>query len=161
MNARQFRVTKYDRNLRNEHGAYMGDDWTSISDIGQTFRGQRLTLADYLYIEAKYLTVLASFVEEACVEVLHTHDIENWGDRQAPSEGQRLSPMEAIEVVRAMLRGQGWCRLTARDGFYIHVGYDYYVYVGSGGPSEGSVDLAERLGLFVDRDFPSPYARED
>ena len=70
MSAHQFRVTKYDPNLREEGGAYMGDDWTSISDIGQTFSGRRLTLADYLDIEANHLTVLASFIEEARVEFL-------------------------------------------------------------------------------------------
>lgn len=37
----QFRVTKYDPSLRAEGGAYFGDDWTSINDIGRTFRGRQ------------------------------------------------------------------------------------------------------------------------
>ena len=126
--------------------------------MGKTFGGRRLTLADYLDVEAKHLTVLAPFLEEAGIEFLHAHDVEIWADRMIVGEGQRLSLFEAIKVVRAMLRKLGWCRLKAGDSFYVHVGYDYYVYVGSHDPSETTVHLAQRLGLFVDRDFPSPYA---
>jgi hypothetical protein len=159
MRVHRFRVTKYDPSLRDERG--MWDDWTSIRDIGKTFSGRRLTLTDYLDVEAKHLAVLASFIEEARIEVLQALGVENTEDRQELTEGQRLSPVEAIEVVRAMLRMRVWCRLEARDAFYIHVGDDFYLYVGSNEPSERSVDLAKRLGLFVDRDFPSPYWHQD
>jgi hypothetical protein len=30
-----YRVTKYDPSKRDENGRYMGDDWTSVSDVGQ------------------------------------------------------------------------------------------------------------------------------
>lgn len=77
------------------------------------------------------------------------------------TEGARLSPVEAIEVVRQLLREEGWCRLEDGERFFIHAGYDYYLFVGSDRPCTESVEMAERLGLFVDRDFPSPYHREN
>ena len=154
-----YRVTKYDPKLRDERGRW--DDWISMSDIGKTFRGRILTLDDYLDVEAKYLTALASFMAEAGVEHLQARAVEKHGDHPAPSEGQRMSLTEAIEVVREILREQIWCRLEAPDNAYIHVGYDYYVYVGSDRSVETSVLLAKRLGLFVDRDFPSPHHPED
>jgi hypothetical protein len=90
-----------------------GDDWTSINDIGRTFSRRRLTLAEYLEVEAKYLSVLTSFSAEASIEFLHAHDVESWADPRIVGEGRRLSLFEAIEVVRAMLRNLGWCRLKA------------------------------------------------
>jgi hypothetical protein len=39
------RVTKYDPALRvGGRGAFTGDDWTSVSDVGRTFDGVVLTL---------------------------------------------------------------------------------------------------------------------
>jgi hypothetical protein len=67
----------------------------------------------------------------------------------------------AVEAVRQMLREEGWCRLIDDDRFYIHVGWDYYLYVGTSRLCERSVRLAEARGLFVDPDFPSPYLDSD
>jgi hypothetical protein len=104
--------------------------------------------------------VVASFMEETEVEGVQARDVENWTGPPL-SEGQRLSRVEAVEVTRAMLREQGWCRLRAAERFYIDVGFDYYVYVGSDDPSQTSIELAERLGLFVDRNFPPPHESQD
>ena len=162
MAAHEFRLTKYDRALRVEGiGAFEGDDWTSISDIGETFSGQRLTLADYLDVEAKHLVAVASFIEESDVLELVARDVGDPFGRFRVTEGARLSPVEAIEVVRQLLREEGWCRLEAGESFFIHAGYDYYLYVGSDRACPQSVERAERLGLFVDPDFPSPYHREN
>ena len=56
-----------------------------------------------------------------------------------------------------MLRDEGWCLLVDDDRIYIHVGWDYYLYLGSNQPCEQLVSLAQAEGLFVDCDFPSPY----
>lgn len=56
-----------------------------------------------------------------------------------------------------MLRERGFCRLEAPAGVYIHVGYDYYLYLGGAVPSDRTIDLATQVGLFVDEDFTSPY----
>ena len=77
------------------------------------------------------------------------------------SEGADLAPVEAIEAFRQMLREEGWCRLVDDDRFYVHVGYDHYVYVGTDTPCERSVAFAHEIGVFVDEDFPSPYLPED
>jgi hypothetical protein len=154
-------MTKYDPKLRDDRGALTGDDWTSITDIGRTFNGQPLTLTAYLEIEARHLMVVASFMEEAEVEDVQARDVESWSGGPLLSEGQRLSRVEVVEVTRVRLREQGWCRLRAGERFYIDVGFDYYVYLGSDDPSQTSVELAERLGLFLDRNFPSPHESQD
>jgi hypothetical protein len=156
-----YRVTKYDPALRDESGAYTGDDWTMFDQVGEAFGGVRLTLATYLAVEAQHLVSIASFLEESGTSGVTAEGVENSGKAFRVSEGAELSPVEAIEAVRQMLRDEGWCRLTDGDRFYIHVGWDYHVYVGTDLPCEASVELAQQRGLFVDRDFPSPYLSEE
>jgi hypothetical protein len=156
-----YRLTKYDPAFRDESGAYTGDDWTMASQIGETFGGARLTLPAYLEVEARHLVVLASFMEESETLSVCAQGVENAHGSFRVSEGAELSPFEAIEAVRQMLRDEGWCRLVDDDRFYLHVGWDYYLYVGTDTPCARSVALAGESGLFVDREFPSPYLEED
>jgi hypothetical protein len=53
------------------------------------------------------------------------------------------------------LRERFWCRLESRKAF-IHVGFDYHMYVGVYHVCPAAEELARRLGLFVES-FPSPY----
>ena len=153
----RYRVTKYDPALRDETGAYRGDDWTMFKEIGESFGGVQLTLSTYLDVEARHLVALASFFEESGVSRVMAEGVEDSGGTFRVREGDQLSPIEAIEAARQMLREEGWCRLVDDDRFYVHVGWDYYVYVGSETPCQQSVALAWEKGLFVDEDFPSPY----
>ena len=68
------------------------------------------------------------------------------------SEGAVLSPTEAIDAVRLVLRGGGWWRLEDGDRFYIHVGPGYDVYIGVDSTCDHSVELAKENGVFVVRD---------
>jgi hypothetical protein len=159
--ANQYRLTKYDPSLRDSTGAFTGDDWTSVSDIGETFDGVRLTLPAYLDIEARHLQVIASFLEESAVTAVTAQGVDNAKGQGPIKVGQTFSPIEAIEVVRAMLRDEVWCRLQDGEHFYIHVGWDYYVYVGSDRPCDRSVKLARQLGLFIHQPFESPHLERE
>lgn len=57
--------------------------------------------------------------------------------------------------MRRLLREEFWCRLEADEGF-VHVGYDFNLYVGVALPCPAAEDLAHGLGLFVEP-FTSPY----
>lgn len=71
------------------------------------------------------------------------------------SEGDAL-PLERLsDVLRGGLRGDFWCRLEADDAF-VHVGWDYYMYLGVPRPCPAARRKAEELGLYVE-DFASPY----
>ena len=84
------RVTKYDPALRDERGAFTGDDWTSVSDVGGTFGGKLLTLHRYLDVEAQHLQVVAAFLDEAGVEAMHVRGPESYDARWWPAEGERV-----------------------------------------------------------------------
>jgi hypothetical protein len=101
--------------------------------------------------------VVAEFLEEANVECTRARGVESYGASWWPAEGQSLSRLETVDVVREMLRERGFCRLEGEANVYIHVGYDYYVFVGGDVPCERTIKTAAAAGLFIDADFTSPY----
>jgi hypothetical protein len=72
-------------------------------------------------------------------------------------EGQLLELPDALEVVRGLLREAGfWCRLAA-DGGFVHIGWDYYMYVGATADVSGIEPAVKGLGLYLESDWSSPY----
>ncbi len=153
----QFRVTKYDPAHRDTTGAYLLDDWTSSSDVGRVFGGTTLTPERYQAVEDAYVSTALSFLSESGISHLRVAGLESRPPtKDAPSEGDEVS-LEALEVVlRGLLRERFWCRLEAANGF-IHVGWDYYMYVGVPQGCPAASAAASAQGLFVES-FPSPYA---
>ena len=154
----QFRLTKYLPEVRGDSGAFLGDDWTSISDIGRRFGGRTLTLTEYLRVESRHVVAVASFMEESGVESVTVADAERGALPGLPlRDGLVLSPLQALDVVRHELREEAWCRLQDPGRFFVHVGYDYYVFIGSAVPCPRSIRLAAELGLFVEEQVMSLY----
>jgi hypothetical protein len=152
----EFRVTKYDPAYRDRHGAYTRDEWTSVSDIGQAFGGSVLTEAEYRRVEDAYATAAVAFLREAGVPSLAVAGLENHEAVPLPfAEGSALDLAEIDGVVRGVLREEFWCRLEG-EGAFVHIGWDYYMYVGVPQECAGAVILARRFGLFVEP-FRSPY----
>lgn len=158
------RITKYDPAERDDRGAYRGAEDVS-SDHGP--------------VEAAYLAAVMAFAEDAGVTRLTIRDpvvsAVHFG-AEPPSDGHGLRGLfppdltgyhdgarvtldVGRELVRAMLRGSGaWCRLEFEDRFFVHVGYDQYMYVGSAKPCGRAVALTTASGLFVEPLGGSPYA---
>jgi len=154
----QYRITKYNPSRRDLGGAYAIDEWTSRSDIGKSFGGVRLTESDYLRIEQAYLEAAVAFLKEARIDELTVVGPENHSKvPAAPQDGSRIKTEDVPEVVRSLLREDFWCKLETPVAF-IHVGYDYYMYIGT--PIEcGCASVAAQAnGLFVEA-FKSPYAQ--
>ncbi|MEV0316778.1 RNA-binding protein [Nonomuraea fuscirosea] len=159
-----YRVTKYDPADRDAAGRYVGPE-----DV----------YSDHGAVEAAYLASVAAFAEETGITHLAIREPEvagfvNFGV-EPPIDGHGLAglfppdltgyhdgaqvPMSvALELVRAMLRDNGaWCRLEAEGRFFVHVGYDQYVYVGSALPCPYAVSLTHGRGLFAEPIDRSPY----
>ena len=152
----EFRVTKYDPAHRDCRGAYLRDAWTSFGDIGRAFGGAILTELEYRVAEDAYATAAVAFLREVGVTSLTVVGLENHADVPLPfADGPALDLAEVGQVVRALLRGEFWCRLEVEEAF-IHIGYDYYMYVGVQKACPNAVDLSRRLGLFTEQ-FRSPY----
>jgi hypothetical protein len=155
----QYRVTKYDPANRDASGSYLVDEWIMIQEIGQEVGGKVLTEAEYQRVESAYARVAVAFMREAGIEVLTVNDLENHGETPLSiGNGSSLDLTRVRQAVRRMLRKHFWCRLLAEEAF-VHIGYDYYMYLGVPRECPRAIALAGKLGLFVEP-FVSPYHPE-
>ncbi|MYW00992.1 S1 RNA-binding domain-containing protein [Streptomyces sp. SID3343] len=73
-------------------------------------------------------------------------------------DGALVPLATGLGLVRAMvLRDGAWCRLVGDDGFFVHVGCQDDVYLGSDRPLPDTESRCRALGLFVERVAGSPY----
>lgn len=154
-----WRVSRYDPGRRDVRGAYQGNTWTSVSDVGNRFGDDELTLDTYLEVEDGYIDAFLAFAEESDVDRVEVRALEQGTGIQ---EGEMLSITDAREIVRRMLREDVICRLEEPHArFALHVGFDLYMYVGSERPCVSAVQRAKAAGLFVDDDYPSPQIDDE
>jgi hypothetical protein len=152
----EYRVTKYNPAFRDAHGAYIADEWILFKQIGSTFGGVVLTEGEYLRVEDAYINSATAFIKEGGLNSLTVEGIEN--HRKLPLEfgnGTVLSLEQVGDVIRQMLREELWCRLEGQSGF-VHIGWDYYMYIGVPHRCPKAEFLVEELGLHPEL-FPSPY----
>jgi hypothetical protein len=152
----EYRVTKYSPALRDARGAYTRSEWTSFSDVGGTFNGSPLSEAEYLQVENAYLASALEFLRESAVSSLAVRMLENHhGALLTVGEGSNLSLEKLKITLPRVLREEFWCKFEGPNSF-IHIGYDYYMYVGVPARCSKAEQLASSLGLFVEP-FRSPY----
>ena len=99
---------------------------------------------------------------DCCIELIEKAKISKLYIKQAEyyTENVRFSSSisnthEIRQVITACLREQCWLKLTSED-FFIHFGYDYYMYIGSSLPSESVIETAMHHGLYCEQ-YTSPY----
>lgn len=167
----QWRVTKYNPRFRNRQGVYLAEDWISVSDIGHSFNHYQLNLGDYLVMETNYVSTAMHFLKESGLSSLYLVDLET--EIEIPPivqelgldqllyngsklhEKQQVSGEEIERVCRLNLRNLLWCKLE-EEKFFVHFGYDYYMYLGSFVQCLHSIIYAQKVGLFVEQ-MQSPY----
>jgi hypothetical protein len=151
---KQYRVTKYNPEFRKADGSYFNDEWTSFSDVGKS-----VSEDEYKRVENAYIESAINFLEEQGISQLKINNLENAFGEDEP--GIELSNGEVLEVdalkvvLKSILREKYWAKLENANAF-IHLGYDYYMYVGVPNESKSAQKFAESKGLFVE-EFISPY----
>lgn len=156
-----WRVTKYNSLNRDENGYYIKDEWTSFSDIGNSYNGLEFTMSEYLKYEKAYIDSILSLMECNNIQSLNVVDLEiKYEDDNefinTIKEGMLLSRTQIKEVVKQILRDNIWCKLTGSNSFYVHFGYDYYMYVGADNKCDSAIRLIKDNNLFIEP-FISPY----
>ncbi|WP_156391721.1 MULTISPECIES: hypothetical protein [unclassified Nocardioides] len=143
-------LIKYDPD-RSVNGHYDDGSWTAISDVGREFDGIVFTMDDYLATERAHLDSLRAMAVES-------------GATRFRVESDRSSTIgldELLDQVRAALReeqGSGYWWSSEDLDFYVNVGYDYHVYVGSRVDCVEGLQVASGAGLHPRLgDGPSPY----
>jgi hypothetical protein len=157
----ELRINRYDPRV-----AYSATTtWTAMSDIGKSFDDGELTRAEYEAVEGRHLSAVSALMDAAGVSELTVSDIQRSPLASAAAlavqEGTRVSPSEALEICRLELRDELSCRLDSAGDFYVHVGFDYYLYVGAQRLPGATVAEIEEAGLFVERGVPSPYSNSE
>lgn len=153
---KEYRITKYDPSFRDYAGAYTRDEWISVRDSGRSFAGVMLTLEEYERVEGAYVEVAMAFLREAGVSALRVEGLENQRGHVLNFREGSLLPLERVgDVLRRILREEFWSRLQGVGGF-VHIGWDFYMYVGVRCPCPAARAQATELGLYVEK-FSSPY----
>lgn len=161
----QWRITKFDPHFRDRRGHYVREEWTDVSQIGQSIGGRVFTVDEYLNVESKYVNAVTAFLTEtgvASVQVCSLQvdlDFCNWLRPNGLDdlaylvhsifEGRDLCVDDVGLVLRGILRGIIWCTLEApRKAYVCYVG-DMYLNIGSTETCEKSITFAKSLGLEV------------
>ena len=168
-----WRITKYNPISRNENGAYLKDEWISFSDIGLSFEDEVLTFDEYRKVENAYVSTALKFFSESGLHSLKINSLEmnkpyvrksNLKDisynPKLIENGLLIADEELESVCRLILRDVIWCRLESESRFYIHFGYDYYMYIGSSNSSNDAIAFGESQNLYIE-DMISPYILDE
>lgn len=161
-----YRITKYDPSKRNSSGAYLVDEWTSYSDIGKLFSGEKLVREEYIRIESSYVACLIDLLKKANCNTLYIREPEEYRHEAEVGEsfdvdvynkllidGGRVNVDEFESIIRLNLRDVAWCKLKG-DNCELHFGDDFYVYFVCS--SHIDVGVNEYENLYVEM-FESPY----
>lgn len=153
----QYRICKYDPQFR-INGAYTRHEWTSIADVGNEYDGRIFTMAEYERAEQRHVDFLFALAVREDAFPLTLEALEDHREHSPWQEGQQITSQDLPAIVRDVLREECWCRLTT-PRFFIHFGYEYYMYVGCTHTTEAITTLAASHGLFAES-MTSPYHPE-
>lgn len=171
----QWRITKYNPIFRNENGHYLQDEWICPSEIGKVLNGDLFTLENYLLIENAYIETIIEFLNEKkhySLRVIGASNtsISNEAKTSMLYENEfgeinikedMLVNINEIRIICKMrLRNFVGFQLISKNNFFVHFGWDYYMYIGSSQKSVTAIDFASKNGLFVE-EYCSPYYFEE
>lgn len=153
----EYRITKYDPTKR-KNGIYQENVWTSISDIGKSFVDGTLSFEKYKKVEQAYIDFCITLMHEANISSLSICSPEYYDEglsfQSTVSEENILR-----DVIMCCLREQCWVKLET-ENFFIHFGFDFYMYVGTDMSRTVVEETARKFNLFCEI-FQSPYNSYD
>ncbi|SDW21926.1 hypothetical protein [Paenibacillus sp. CF384] len=171
----QWRITKYNPLFRNEKGHYLLDEWTCPSEIGKIINGNLFTLEEYLFIEHAYVETIIEFLNEKRQYSLRLIQTSNRSisheDKTSILYDNEFGMINIKEdlivnineirlICKMILRNFADCQLYSKDNFFVHFGWDYYMYIGSNQKSLTAIEFAKKSGLYVE-ELSSPYYFEE
>ncbi|EPI03572.1 hypothetical protein D920_00295 [Enterococcus faecalis 13-SD-W-01] len=165
-----YRISKYNPKYRNSSGDYVLEDWTSYSDIGETFFNKELTLEKYRIVENLFIDVVIFAMKETQQDFLIVSELEKIVDKNSilnvgsesytfyknVHNNARISLKEIPLFMKLQLREYLWGKLVS-ENLSIHFGYDYYMYMISSKRLNKLIDLFYKKGIYIEENFRSPY----
>ena len=146
-----FRITKYNPANRDADGTYnKPKEWTNFSDVGSS-----VTLEKYEKIEMGYIDTIVQIFKFCKIDTFSISGLENRSSESSHKEGDVVDLNELKKVMKAIFRGEYWCRLKNNRSF-IHFGDDFYMYVGAPDVPEFIKKSITKRSLFLEP-FKSPH----
>lgn len=147
---------------RDVDGSYLNHEkWTCFSEIEA-----KVSMEEYQITEGKYLNAITTFMAEMGLNRVYVFALEQWSDEvrnQNANEflskiwiGKAVAAQEVRELAKLTLRNAIWCKLGLKKQFFVHFGYDYYMYIGASQDCKEAKEVVKETGLFI-KDFKSPY----
>jgi hypothetical protein len=155
---KQYRISKYNPSHRID-GKYQQSEWTSFSDIGKSYAGETFTLSAYEKVENHYVDFACAIAADSSSTTFQIHDVESTNPACRWLTLPAVTADALADLVRDCLREECWCMISTND-FFLHFGYDYYMYVGCSQGFDFVRKLAENNDLFCEI-MDSPYGRHD
>lgn len=150
---KEYRITKYNPKNR-VNDIYNIHEWTSVSDIGKKFDAGVLSYIQYKNVEQAYINCCIEIINQAGILELSVCNTEYYDENiRFPKLVSHENDIR--EIIMCCLEEKCWAKLEA-ENFFIHFGYDYYMYVGTNLPDSLVADISRRYTLFCEY-FPSPY----
>lgn len=157
-----WRITKYDPLKRDSDGYYLNSqEWTCFSEVGT-----KVSDEEYLKTEQKYLDAIRSFMRDLSLDSAYVYALEMWPNEDENTTkdrflseiqiGKAISTEEVQELARLSLRNEVWCKIGIENHFFVHFGYDFYMYIGADRNCSKAIQSVTQSGLFVE-EFESPY----
>lgn len=145
---REYRITKYNPQNR-VNDIYNVDEWTSISDIGKTFDAGALSYMRYKKVEQAYIDCCIALMHQAGILELSVCSPEYY------DTDIRFPPVVSNEgdirqIIKCCLQEKCWAKLETKS-FFIHFGYDYYMYVGTDLSCSLVEEITRRYNLFCEK----------
>lgn len=173
----QWRVTKYNPDFRDKNGYYtLIEEWICPSEIGEIINGKEFTLDDYLRVETAYINAVIRFLEDSEVNSLRILGLEKTDiskedkssvlyepefDQVVLKEDLKVNKNEIRLICKMILRNFLWCKLYSKDHFFVHFGWDYYMYIGSYINCPSAIEFARNNGLFVEESISPHFFSEE
>ena len=172
-----YRITKFDPQKRDRHGAYQDNtEWTSMSDIGKpAYRS--VTFADYEQVETAYVNAIKSVMIGQDIDFLKIEDLESYFitsekkckqyrlaggfekmqvdytfDFKCIKDGMQVAGEQLEKMIRLVLR-EHLHMLLVGDKIEVRFGYDYYMYIKCARLKPHIIKQIEATGLFVESDI--------
>lgn len=157
-----WKITKYNPVNRDaDESNFDHEEWTCFSEVGT-----KVSMEEYQRTEEKYLNAIIIFMTEMGLNRLYVNALEQWSDetRNQNAEeflskiwiGKAVTVQEARELAKLTLRNAIWCKLGFKKQFFVHFGYDYYMYIGASEDCAKARGVVKETGLFIE-DYQSPY----
>lgn len=165
-----YRISKYNLKYRNSSGDYILEDWTSYSDIGETFCNKELTLEEYRIMENLFIDVVIFAMKETQQDFLIVSELEKIVDNNSVlnvgnesyalykdiHNNARIHLKEIPLFMKLQLRELLWGKLVS-ENLNVHFGYDYYMYLISSKSLNKLIDFFYKKGIYIEENFCSPY----